>query len=227
MASIHDNPERALMIKRAIVQTLAHDKLAPGVTNFGPGNAPIGLVAQQLPADFDLLDEELGEALAELTRDGGGELPEIEPLSKSLKNFASPRANGGARPSLDTANATPGRKITREQSQQRVEAAHAALGDARVRVQICKQKLADSKAALAKAILVWQREADPMTPEQRRQREARNFLAATAAEREGRRSMTAHTAKQFVQKRMLNGPQRGAYSMAQAARVGFKMPGSK
>jgi hypothetical protein len=217
MASIHDNEARADAIFAAIFDCL--------VAKEGP---TYGNVAKRLPSDqgpFDLLDEELTEAIAELKSKGGGELPEVV-SPEAQEKIEALRANATEPPHNDVADSTLRPEISQAESLDRMQAAHNALGAARVAVKIGQQKVADTKAALASAVVAWQTASDPLTPDQRREREVRNHLAAMQAERASRRNATAITARQFVQKTMKNGPQRGAFSMQQAARVGFRMPGT-
>jgi len=230
MASINDNPERAKMLKRAIAESLAcHEPPS------------FGLVSAKLPGDYDLLDEELSEAIGELKAAGGGELPTIETApatpqvirrreTAQIEPHKSSLVRSGDLPatSLSPENApTPARTITRADSQRRVEAAHARLGASRVNVRVAQEQIARAKGTLAECIMSWQQSADPISPELRRQREARAMIETSNRTRAQKFNRVAITSRQFVQKRMQNGANRGAYSQQQAARVGFRIPGSK
>jgi hypothetical protein len=140
----------------------------------------IGFVADKLPADFDLSDAELIDALRELKM--------TDP--ESLAETATPAAEVGSAPADDRSSPqaapdnAPQVKLTYEQARIAVEKAHKRLGEARVAVVIARNRHQDTKGALALAIEGWQRNADPMTPEQRRQQEVRNHLASEAAKRQ-------------------------------------------
>jgi hypothetical protein len=213
------NAERDSLIKRAIAECLS--------CNEPPSFGNVHEKLEHL-AGFDLGEDELTGMIEAMKTAGGGELPEIEPHKSSVVrsgdvvDTALPPENGTK---MGTA---PARKITtREQSQRRVEAAHAALGEARVNVQVAQQHTADAKLKLAASILAWQIMADPESPELRQQREARAMIATSNQIRADRHNRVSVTAKQFVQKRMQNGRNRGAYSPQQAARVGYRVPGSQ
>jgi predicted DNA binding CopG/RHH family protein len=213
------NAERDSHIKRGIVECLACHEAA----TFGNVHEKLS----HLP-DFDLGEDELIGMVEAMKAAGGGELPEIDQSPNSLKKIEPPRANATEQPSLDTAKTTPRPKITREQSQKRVEAAHAKLGEARVNVRIAQETLARTKTKLAECIMSWQAAADPVSPELRRQREARAMIETSNQTRAQRHNRTAITAKQYVWNRQVNGGNsRGAYSRQQAARVGFRVPGSE
>ena len=89
------NIERDKMLRRAIGECVALRE------------APvIGLVIDKLPADFDLLAEELADALTEM---------KLAP--ESLKKIEAPRAPEPPPPHIETAHLTPEANIGREQAQ--------------------------------------------------------------------------------------------------------------
>jgi len=154
----------------------------------------IGLVLDKLPADFDLLPEELADALAEM------KLAQPEPQQAAPEPTPAPKATQ-----------EPEVRIGREQARRLVEAAHVRLDNARIAVRAATEALRDTKRKLADAITAWQQQADPLTPAQRQQRETRNFLASEQAKRAAR-GKPYPQANAFVQKRMQNsGNRRGAF----------------
>ena len=167
------NATRDEMILRAIKETV--------VCHENPQQ--IGFVADKLPSDFDLSDSELDDALRELKLK--------DPESLAVPEL--PAAQVGDAPADDTEGVTitsspqavpddaPEAKLSAEQAQAAVENAHRRLGEARAAVIIARNKLADTKGALALCITAWQTHSDPMTPEQRRQAEVRNHLASEQA----------------------------------------------
>jgi hypothetical protein len=178
MTSIHDNPERAKAIIRAI-QECAACREQPTFAN----------VTEKLPHNqgpFDLLEEELIEALGEC----GPSIPaEARPLvdlpeSEPLKNFDVPREAQAETADIPPADTTPDAEITRERAQQMVEAAHKRLGAARVAVRIAQQRHTDTKGRLAAVITAWQTASDSLTSEARQQREHRNYLASELARKQ-------------------------------------------
>jgi hypothetical protein len=178
------NDERDNMLKRAIgeCQMLREEPV-------------IGLVIEKLPADFDLLPEELADALAEM------KLAQPEP-----QQVATPEPTPASAPTQE-----PEVSIGREQSQRLVESAHTRLNTARINVRVATEALRETKGKLATAITGWQTSADPLTPAQRREREMRNHLAGEQAKRAARRAPSPQ-ATAFVQKRMQNsGNRRGAF----------------
>lgn len=184
------NPERDKVLQRAIGECLMLHEVPV-----------IGLVIEKLPADFDLLPEELADALAEMER-----VP-AEPTP----------------PDMPQPEPTPAEaQITREQAQHAMDAAHVRLDNARIAVRVAQENVRETKGALAKAITAWQTQADPLSPAERREREVRSHLASEQAKRAARRAPSSQ-ATTFVQRQMKNGPQRGAFSMQQAARVGFRV----
>ncbi len=179
------NDERDKMLRRAIGECVALRE------------APvIGLVLDKLPADFDLLPEELDEALREMKLAAPAEPPQTAP---------EPTPVPEPTPAPAEAN------ISREQAQRLVEAAHVRLDTGRVAVRVAQEKLRETKGKLALAITAWQQQADPLSPAERQQRETRNFLASEQAKRAAR-GKPYPQAQAFVQKRMQNsGNHRGAF----------------
>ncbi len=176
----------------------------------------IGLVLDKLPADFDLLPEELADALAEM---------KLAP--ESLKKIEAPRAPEPEQPHIDTADSTPEANIGREQAQRLVEAAHVRLDTGRIAVRVAQEELRETKGKLALAITAWQQQADPLTPAQRQQRETRNFLASEQAKRAARGAPSPQAAA-FVQKRMKNsGNHRGAFPRSYFGRTVAKLPSAQ
>ena len=102
-------------------------------------------------------------------------------------------------------------EISREQMQQLCEKAQARLDNARIAVKVKQEAHAATKKTLADAIMAWQAQADPLSPEERRQREVRSHLASEQAKRAARRGVHPNAAA-YVQKRMQNsGNHRGAF----------------
>lgn len=164
------NPERDAFIVRAIKQcSTFHEQ--PTLVN----------VADKLRRDFDLLESELADALAELA-----EPTEAKPFILNDGTPARlPPTNEPAEPetAASEADEVPEAELTHRQAQAAVEAAHTQLGNARVAVKIAQQKHADAKGALAAAILAWQTGGDFGTPEERRMRMVRDHLASEQAKR--------------------------------------------
>jgi hypothetical protein len=156
--SITGNLERDARLTRAIKECPAfHEQ--PTIEN----------VRGHLPKDFDLLEEELDAALLTLRLDGEAAPESVgddAPADNSRVALASPQAY------------VPDAEISQTQARQMVEQAHKRLGNARVAVQLAQQKHRDTKATLASAIEAWQRNADPMSNEQRQALEHRNYLAS-------------------------------------------------
>ena len=199
------NDERDKMLRRAIGECIALRE-----------EPVIGLVIEKLPADFDLLPEELADALAEM---------KLAP--ESLKKIEAPRAPEPEPPHIDTADSTPEAKISREQAQHLMEVAHVRLDNARIAVKIAQQDLGNTKGKLATAIIAWQQQADPLTPAERREREMRNHLASEQAKRAAR-GKPYPQAQAFVQKRMTNsGNHRGAFPRNYFGRSVAKAPGAQ
>jgi hypothetical protein len=127
-------------------------------------------------------------------------------------------------------------KLSYGEARAAVERAHRRLGAARVSVLTARNKHADTKGALALAIEAWQRNADPMTPEQRRQQEVRNHLASEAAKRqrlaEAGLATTRMDTRKFPAQNMVTGAMghkgntRGAFPREYQHRT-VKQPGAK
>ncbi len=141
----------------------------------------IGFVQNKLPADFDLSDAELADALRELKLIApeslaAPELPAAEvgdaPADDGLTAVSSPQAVPDA-PVIPAPLAWAA-----------VEKAHKRLGEARVAVITARNRVQDTKGALALAITGWQTHSDPMTQEQREARERRNYLASEQARKQ-------------------------------------------
>jgi hypothetical protein len=150
-------------------------------------------VRDKLPKDFDLLEEELADALAEIAEPTDlRALPPVHapapmiaenPDGHSLRNTWAP---GSVTEKVSESEpATPDAKLTQGQARAAVEAAHKRLGMARVAVTVARQKLSDTKGKLAAAILAWQQGSDEGTPEQRRMQLVRDHLASEQAKRAG------------------------------------------
>lgn len=208
------NDERDTMIRRAIGECLMLRQ-----------SPSLGLVIDKLPRDFDLLESELTDALADMRTAGGGELPEFESPTESFHNNPVSPEPADTTPRADHPHSAPD-KITREQSQARVDAAHVRHGEAVVAVRIAQQKVHNAQGVLAHAIEAWQRGTDPRTQAEREQANIRDHLRSEQ-EKRAARGKPASTATIFVQRQMRNGPNRGAFSMQQAARLGFRDPRSK
>ncbi len=170
MTSIHDNPERAARLMRAIKETIAcHEN-----------PLQIGFVSNKLPHDFDLSDDELAEALREMKLLGEATEPaQVVPAVSTAPARVVPAAH-----TEPAQRQPPEARITQTQARKAVEAAHKRLGEARVAVIIARNKHADTNAALALAITGWQRGEDPMTSEQRRMRMVREMLASEQARKQ-------------------------------------------
>lgn len=182
-----------------------------------------GLVADKLPPDFELGDDELAAMLREMKLTPVLATPEPErPVSADtarpperehprdsgdVPSAEPPRDTGDVRPEPQEAEA----QITREQSQHLLDVAHVRHDNTVIAVKLAQQRLSVTKRELADAITSWQVQVDPITPEQRRQREMRRHLASEQAKREARGAPHPN-AQAFVQKRMTNsGNHRGAF----------------
>jgi len=187
------NDERDRMLHRAIGECVAlHEEPV------------IGLVLEKLPVDFDLLPEELADALAEM-------------------KLAQPTPTPTPAPAPAPAEA----HISREQAQRLIEAAHVRLDNARIAVRAAQDEMRNTQGKLADAIRSWQEQADPLTPAQRREREMRNHLASEQAKRAAR-GKPYPQANLFVQKRMQNsGNHRGAFPRNYFGRSVAKAPGAQ
>lgn len=177
------NDERDAMLRRAIGECIACQE--PPV---------IGHVSEKLPADFDLEDDELANALREMKL-----------VPKARQKTASPKPAPAPQPEPQEA------ELTRQQAQHAMDLAHVRLDNARVAVNVAKQRLGVTKKALADAITAWQQQVDPLTMAERREREMRNHLKAQQEQR-AKRGGVHPNATAFVQKRMQNsGNHRGAF----------------
>jgi hypothetical protein len=165
------NPERDKRLVRAIRECIA--------CNEDPKQ--IGLVAEHLPKDFDLSDDELAEALHELKRTPAATLT---PAVAAEPDAAPADSDHGQATSPQDSTPVKEAKLTLPQARAAVERAHKRLGEARVAVQIARQKLVDTKGKLALAITAWQSNSEPGTPEERRMREVRAHLASEAARKQ-------------------------------------------
>ncbi len=217
------NPERDARLVRAIRECVA----------LRENPQQIGFVSDKLPADFDLSDAELADALREL------KLSDPE----SLAAPELPAADGDAPaddvtlPDPSSPQAVPDAPImSQAEARARVEKAHKRLGEARVAVLTARNKLQDTKGALALAITGWQTHSDPMSPEQRRQQEVRNHLASEAAKRQrladaglatSRMDTRKFPAQNMVTGQMgAKGNNRGAFPREYQHRT-IKQPGAK
>jgi hypothetical protein len=117
----------------------------------------------------------------------------------------------------------PEAKLTREQAQSAMDAAGVRLDNSRIAVKLAQENCRTTRAVLARSITAWQEGGSPMSNAERQEREKRNHLASEQAAR-ARRGEPSSKAAHFVQRQMRNGPNRGAFSPQQAARLGFKMP---
>jgi hypothetical protein len=192
------NKTRDDMLKRAINECVALKE--PLI---------IGYVRDKLPGDFFAkmdpeADAELMEALREM---GLTDTP------------ATPAAND----TIIEPEAEPEFRLTREQAQSAMDSAAVRLDNARVNIRVQQGNCRTTRAVLARAITGWQEGAAPMSDSERVEREKRNHIAGEQMARAQRRKAHGGAAA-FAQKRMVNGPQRGAFSMQAAARLGFKMP---
>ena len=194
------NEERDRMLRRAIGECVALRE------------APvIGLVLEKLPADFDLLPEELADALTEM------KLVHPEP-----QQVAAPEPEP---PAPEPAPEPEDVEVSREQAQRLVEAAHTRLDTARIGVRVAQEALRKTQGKLADCITAWQAQVDPLSPAERREREMRNHLASEQAKRAARGAPHSR-ATAFVQKRMVNGPHRGAYPKQYQGRT-VKVPATQ
>lgn len=222
------NPERDAMVRRAIeFCERLHDPLT--VENVS--------AAGNLPTDFALELSEIqgfttpagpepvpverpGKLLIE-TLPTGAPIPQAP--AETLEKIEAPHAAEAEPSHKDTADEAPEAKILEEHARSLLEAAHERLANARVNLRVVQEKIngrGGTKAVLANAIESWQRASEPGTQAEREERHKRQFLADEQAKRVARQG-ASRSAREFVQKRMVNGPARGAFSMQQAARVGF------
>lgn len=167
-----------------------------------------------------------------LKQNNSGEI-EFDPVTgrvlapKPLENFTLPRANGGEPPHVDTAEATPQPKISHAAAVANVKAWQNKIAEDRIKVRSAQERVKAARVELHNAVVAFQA-GDGLTTEQRRIAQARAFAATATAERAERAKLygtgTSATARAFVQKQMRNGPNRGAFSNAQRARFGMKLP---
>ena len=217
------NPERDARLVRAIQECVA----------LRENPLQIGFVSDKLPADFDLSDAELADALRELNLSDPNSLAAPEPLAVEVGD--APADERGV--PTTSPQAVPDAPIMPQaQARAMVEAAHKRLGEARVAVLTARNKLQDTKGALALAITGWQTHSDPMSPEQRRQQEVRNHLASEAAKRQrladaglatSRMDTRKFPAQNMVTGQMgAKGNNRGAFPREYQHRT-IKQPGAK
>jgi len=194
------NLERDAMLKRAIGECAAlGDALV------------IGNVSDKLPGDFfGMMDPEADAELAAALHEMG--LAPADPLA-----LPTPQ------PEPVVTEVEPEARISREQAQHAVDASRTRLDNARIAVKVAQENCHVARDKLAKATIAWQEQGEPLSNAERQQREVRNHLASEAANRAARGAPHSGAAR-FVQKHMRNGPNRGAFSMQQAARFGFKVP---
>jgi hypothetical protein len=114
-------------------------------------------------------------------------------------------------------------QLTRQQAQHAMEVAAVKLGNCRLAVKVNEEKFRATVGTFEKAKIAWEQQVDPLSPEQRQERERRSFLHAEQ-ERRRQRGAPHSGANAFVRRNMIRGGQRGAYSMREAARLGFKVP---
>ncbi len=191
----------------------------------------IGFVADKLPADFDLSDAELDDALRELKLKGPDSL--AAPELPAVQVGDAPAESSPLQAVPDHA---PEVKLSAPKAWAAVERAHKRLGEARVAVITARNKVQDTKGALALAITGWQTYSDPMTPEQRRQQEVRNHLAGEQARRQrladAGLATTRMDTRKFPAQNMVTGAMghkgntRGAFPREYQHRT-VKQPGAK
>jgi hypothetical protein len=236
------NLARDAFIVRAIEQVRSEPKPTP---------LGVGTVSRFLPAGFDLDADELSGILSTLPAaptndavtfddadDSGGNVPfdpasgmavqpirqrKIARVSESLENIEAPRAPESEQPHNDAAK-SPAKPITAEQMAQVMGAAQRRLENARINVRVCTGELQAKRAALAKAIASWQSGQPVVTWESNARAHVQASQAARAARVAAGGPSTSATARAFLQKRMQNGPNRGAFTQAQRARFGFRDP---
>ena len=166
-------PERDKRLRRAIGEVIAF-------------NEPMSFeqVTQHLPKDFELEPEEYSGMLADMAHGEEpppqvervaprtlmiAETPEGNPLPpETQENFESPREAEAAEPDEVTADATPQPEIrlTAQEANRAVLDAQNRLGQARINIDIARDKTAKARAKLANAITVWQTGLPPYTQEQ-------------------------------------------------------------
>ena len=196
------------------------------------GKTPsLKLVARQLPDDFDLLEEELIDAMADLHA-----LDRVAPtdrITESVAEAPADVAEGDSETSPQAPRDAP--VISQAQARAAVEAAHKRLGAARIAVRLLQQKRIDTRARLAACIEAWRHDDDPLTPEQRQAREHRAYLASELARKQGLADAGQRPNRMLTDKFRLDmqtgtgvykGGSRGAMSEGQRARYGFVVPGS-
>lgn len=224
------NPERDSLLRDAIAKVI------------GQGKTPsLKLVARALPADFALGQDELDGMLADMpdkppmapqvstTSPRGGqpalmiaENPEGHALAAPdiAQDFADPDAEPAELSRTDdgTGQEAPDANISQGQARVAVELAHKRLSTAQVAVITARQRHADTKSALAKAITAWATEGDGsgLTQEQRQQKEIRAHLAGEQARRAGLKAAGLPTQRMRTDKHLapgqthFRGNQRGA-----------------
>jgi hypothetical protein len=147
----------------------------------------------------------------------------IAPPSKSLGNIEPPHENGTAH----TAKATPQPITTYDEATRIIVAAQRAIGELRLIVNQRARETAECRRKLTAVIDAYV--AGSGVP-QTQLEASRDYVNTSQALRAARVAAggpgTSATARAFVQKRMENGPQRGALSQAGRARYGFVVPGS-
>lgn len=188
------NPERDSLLQDAIAKVI------------GQGKTPsLKLVARQLPGDFALGQDELDGMVLSRTEPVRDSLPQVsrtEPRSgqPALMIPDNPEGHALAAPDIaqdfadpdepeaeQPADEAPEASITQGQARVACEMAHKRLSTAQVAVITARQRVADTKSALAVAINAWATAGDGsgLTQEQRQQREIRAHLAGEQARRAG------------------------------------------
>lgn len=224
MSYTSGNPERDAMLKRSLGEILAcHEQ------------PTLESVAATLPADFDLEQSEI-DGMLETVKPQPVVIPH-GPRGQKPMFTTTPAGDSLPEPTPVLSHAEPAtividdgadiehvkHSITEMGSRRQLDAANARHNAARERMADAQATLRHTRGDLASAVMGWQllaeNSTDGLSPEQRRQREVRWHIEAQNAERQARSSRRSATA--FVQKRMQNGPGRGAYSRTAAARAGF------
>lgn len=234
MACTTGSDDRDSYLKRAIAEAVACGE-----------QTTLANIAEHLPADFDLDQAELDGMLADSLLIGPAARQDLKlaPPPKSLEKIGLPDAAETEQTHHDTAGAAVepdtereylvdpripaavvAPKIREAEARRLLDEANQRLGVAREKLVNAQAILRSKRADLGTAIYQWQMlsesATDGLSPEARRQIEVRNHLASAAADRAARRGR-GNSATAFVQKRMQNGPSRGAYSRAGAARSGY------
>jgi len=211
-----------------------------------PNPTPIGVatVARFLPDGFDLDADELSGILSTLgdvtfEDEHNGEVPfdpasgmavqppirarKIARVTETIEESRPLQAPQPEQPGIDAAK-SPGKPITPEQMANVVNAAARRLEQARINVRLRRSELQAKRAALAKAIAVWQSGQPRFTWEENARAHVQASQAARAARVAAGGAATSATARAYVMKRQLNGSNRGAFTQAQRARYGFRDP---